>query len=173
MVRISLALAVTGMVLLLDACSDSTTQPSPATSLVQVVPQGGATGVASNTALVLEFSGTMGMGIEQYLDLHQGPVTGPVMPMTCSWSGDRTVLTCVPNTPLQGQTDYTMHVGAGMMDANGRAAVMEQPGMGMGGQVVTGGMMGGMHAGQEIDTMGPGWRDADGHLGIAFSFRTN
>ncbi len=173
MVRISLALAVAGTVLLLGACSDSTTQPSLATSLVQVVPQGGAT-VASSSSLMLGFSGTMASGMEQYVDLHQGPVTGPVMPMTCSWSGDRTVLTCVPNTPLQGQTAYTMHVGAGMMDAGGQAAVMEQPGMGMGGQVVTGGMMmGGMHAGQNVDAMGPGWRDADGHLGLAFLFTTN
>jgi hypothetical protein len=173
MSRISLALAAAGTVLLIGACSDSTTQPSPSTSLVQVVPQGGSTGVASDSPLMLEFGSAMGTGMEQFVDLHQGPVTGPVVPMTCAWSGDRTVLTCAPNTPLQGQTDYTMHVGAGMTDANGRAVMMEQPGMGMGGHVLTGGMMGGMHAGQDISAMGSGWRDADGHLGLAFPFTTN
>jgi hypothetical protein len=50
---------------------------------------------------------------------------------------------------------------------------MEQTGMSMGGQMVTAAMMmAGSHAGQSIDAMGPGWRDSDGHLGMAFSFTT-
>jgi hypothetical protein len=174
MTRLSSALAVAAAALLLGACSDSATGVSPGTSLLQVVPQGGATEVAPDASLVITFSGMMGPGMEQYVDLHQGPVSGSVMPMTCSWSDDRAVLTCNPNEPLQNQTEYTMHLGTGMRDVDGRLVTMEQPGMSMGGQMVSAGMMmGGSHAGQSIDGMGPRWRDSDGHLGMAFSFTTH
>jgi hypothetical protein len=43
----------------------------------------------------------------------------------------------------------------------------------MGGQSVTGQMMGGMHGGQPSSMMGPGWRHSgDDHVGMAFTFES-
>ena len=42
----------------------------------------------------------------------------------------------------------------------------------MGGQWITGGMMGGSHAGGAWGMMGPGWRNSNGSYGMAFSFTT-
>jgi hypothetical protein len=92
--------------------------------------------------------------------------------MTCTWSSDRTGLTCGHDEPLQSGTDYTIHVGGGMMDADGRPAETESPGMELGGLAVTGSMMRGIHAGQPTGMMGQGWLDKAGHLGVSFTFRT-
>jgi hypothetical protein len=60
-----------------------------------------------------------------------------------------------------------------MMDADGHLVDTERPGMQMGGQAVTGGMMGTAHGGQPESMMGLGWQDPnDGHLGMAFTFET-
>lgn len=152
------------------ACSDSS-GPSATATLDAVSPAPDATGVPAGTTVSLTFGQPMMAGMEQYMDLHQGDVTGPVMPMTCAWSAGNTVLTCTPNAPLAGGTQYTIHVGAGMTDAGGH-----RMGMGewqdMGGEWATGGMMGGMHNGQPIDMMGSGWTH-DGHYGMLFSFTTS
>ena len=64
-------------------------------------------------------------------------------------------------------------MGAGMMDASGRPVDMEAHAMVMGGQPVTGQLMGGMHGGQPTGMMGSGWMDpGDDHLGVAFGFET-
>jgi len=95
--------------------------------------------------------------MEQYVMLHQGTgVTGPVHPMTCDWSADRTTLTCQPQGPLDPNTDYTLHLGSGMRDDEGHSIGMDG-GYGMGGQMVGSGMMGG-------GMMGGGMR---------FTFRTD
>ena len=49
---------------------------------------------------------------------------------------------------------------------------MEDQGVRMGGEPVPSGMMAGMHAGQPVNAMGPGWRNAEGHFGLAFGFTT-
>ena len=65
-------------------------------------------------------------------------------------------------------------MGSGMMDGSGHPAEIESHGMGMGGQPVSGGMMGGMHDGQPTGMMGDGWEHpGDGHLGMAFTFQTS
>jgi Bacterial Ig-like domain len=164
---------------LLAACSSESTaptdnNPSPSggvTDLVAVAPQGGATGVSLNTTLTMQFSGPMGTGMEQFVDLHDGTTAGPVHPMNCAWSTDRTKLTCTPTTPLQAQTTYTLHMGAGMMAAAGGAVDMS-PGTGMGGQWLMGGMMGGQHAGQPMSMMGGDWRGSNGSYGMMFTFTT-
>lgn len=155
------------------ACGNESVAPSPTTSLVEVTPPAGATEVARDGAIIVRFSGPMGMGMENYVDLHRGTIDGPVVPMSCSWSADRSTLTCGLDVPLEERADYTLHMGGGMVDANGHQVMMEQPGMGMGGRAVTSGMMGGTHSGQPITMMGPGWRDADGHLGLMFGFTTS
>ncbi len=114
----------------------------------------------------------MGMGLEQFIDLHHGDVSGPIMPMTCTWSADRTTLACTPVTPLAAGTSYTVHLGGGMTDGSGHHVEVEHHGMDMGGQPVTDQMMGGMHGGQPMGMMGQGWLDSDGHRGMAFTFTT-
>ena len=153
-------------------CSGDNLTPSSTTALLEVTPSGGAADVAPDGAITIRFSGPMGTGMEQYVDLHQGTINGPVVPMSCTWSADRTTLTCLPSVPLQDQRPYAFHVGAGMMDADGHGVVMEDPGGRMGGEPVTSGMMVGMHAGQPVNAMGPGWRNAEGHFGLAFGFTT-
>ncbi len=154
------------------ACSGDNLTPSSTTALLEVTPSGGVADVAPDGAMTIRFSGPMGMGMEQYVDLHQGTINGPVVPMPCTWSVDRTVLTCVPSAVLQDQTQYALHVGTGMMDADGHGVVMEDQGVRMGGEPVPSGMMAGMHAGQPVNAMGPGWRNAEGRFGLAFGFTT-
>jgi len=121
----------------------------------------------------VRFSNPMGNGMEQYVDLHQGGIDGPVVPMSCEPSDDRTTVTCTPGPPLQSAATYTIHVGAGMTDQDGRPVEIEEHALGMGGQPVTAEMMGGMHGGQSTGMMGPGWEHpGDGHLGMAFAFET-
>jgi hypothetical protein len=149
-------------------CSGDNLTPSSTTALLEVTPSGGAADVAPDGVITIRFSGPMGMGMEQYVDLHQGTINGPVVPMSCTWSADRTALTCVPSPALQDQSPYALHMGTGMMDAEGHGVVMEDQGVRMGGEPVTSGMMAGMHAGQPVNAMGPGW----GHFGLAFGFTT-
>ncbi len=147
--------------------------PEAATELAGVTPAANATGVPADGPIVLRFSGPMGDGMEQYVDLHLGPVRGAVVPMSCGWSADRTALTCAPDHPLEPGTHYTVHVGGGMMDAAGHRVEVERSGGAMGGMPVGGGMMGGMHGGTPTGMMGPGWRHGpDGHLGMTFEFTT-
>ena len=165
---------------LLGACSSAPTapatdNPSPSsgvTALVAVSPDGGATGVSLGATMTMQFSGPMAAGMQQYVDLHDGTIAGPVHPMSCTWSADKTTLTCVPGTPLQDHTMYTLHLGAGMVAAGGGTVNMG-PGTAMGGQWLTGGMMGGFHAGQPMSMMGGDWRGGNGSYGMIFPFTTS
>lgn len=170
----TIALAMAGPALALVACgSDNASGPTGATVLESVSPAAGATGVDPSAPITMRFSGPMGSGMEQYVDVHQGGISGPVVPMTCAFSADRTTLTCTHDQPLQAGTSYTIHLGSGMMDGSGHSAEIESHGMAMGGQPVGGQMMGGMHNGQPTGMMGQGWQDGDGHLGMAFTFQTS
>jgi len=162
-------LATLGVVLS-AACSDST---APATvTLAAVAPAPAATAVAPSTTVTLTFSHPMMPGMAQYMDLHQGGIAGPTVPMGCSWSPDGLTLTCTPTNPLMTGTQYTIHVGAGMTDDQGHRMNMDDWTT-MGGQWATSGMMGGTHAGQPIGMMGAGWKDSAGHYGMMFGFTTN
>ena len=172
-------LAITGAVLGLVACgsdsnSNGTTGPEPAgtTVLESVAPAAGATDVDPAGTMTIRFSGPMAAGMQQYVDLHRGGVADPTVPISCAMSADRATITCHPEHPLEPHTGYTLHMGSGMMDAEGHHAEVEQHGMGMGGQPVTGGM-GAMHDGESMGMMGDDWRDpADGHMGMTFGFTT-
>jgi Big-like domain-containing protein len=155
-------------VVLLGGCSDSS---GPATAqLTAVSPTPAATAVAPSTTITLTFSAPMMTGMEQYIDLHQGGVSGPIVPMACTWSPDGTTVTCTPGAPLAGGTQYTIHMGAGMTDDQGHMMDLDEW-TGMGGQWAMGGMMGGTHAGQPIGMMGAGWTHGT-HYGMLFSFTT-
>ena len=140
-------------------------------SLTAESPVAGATGVPVGSPITFRFSGAMGAGMEQFMDLHRGDLSGPEMLMACAWSADRTQATCTPASPLAPRTMYTIHLGGGMTGANG-LAVDCTPGLGMGGQWITGGMMTGNHGGMAWGMMGSGWRNANGSYGMMFSFTT-
>jgi hypothetical protein len=144
---------------------------SAGAAFMSVSPAGGATGMAVGSPITLRFSGAMGAGMEQYLDLHMGDLSGPEVAMSCAWSADRTQLTCTPGSPLASRTTYAIHVGGGMMTSGG-AAVDYTAGLGMGGQWIMGGMMTGTHGGMQWGMMGSGWRNANGSYGMVFTFTT-
>jgi hypothetical protein len=145
---------------------------SGGTAFMSVSPAGGAAGMAVGSAITFRFSGAMGGGMEQYVDLHVGDLSGPEVPMSCGWSADRTLLTCTPGSPLASRTMYALHLGGGMMSAGGMAVDYTTHGPGMGGQWITGGMMPGTHGGMGWGMMGSGWRNANGSYGMEFTFTT-
>lgn len=138
-------------------------------ALVSVSPQGGAVGVSRSPSIMLRFSGPMGAGMERYVDLHLGDLAGPIVAMGCSFSGDRTTLTCTPVTPLQARTVYTLHAGGGMFDASGRLVDMSQYYGMMGGQWIMGGAS---HGGLSWGMMGGSWMGPNGGYGMTFAFTT-
>jgi hypothetical protein len=155
---------------ILAGCSDST--GASHASLTAVSPAPAATAVPATTPITLTFGQSMMSGMEQYMDLHQSNVAGPMVPMGCGWNPGRTVLTCMPTDSLTGGTHYTIHIGAGMSDAQGD--MMDVSGWSTrGGQWATSGMIGGMHGGQPVGMMGSGWMDGSGHYGMTFGFTTN
>lgn len=140
---------------------------------MSVSPRGGTRGVPVGTALEFHWGVPMGFGMEQFIDLHMGDLAGSVTPMSCDWSADRTTLVCTPSSPLQPGTRYLVHVGGGMLDANGQLVDMVQYGPSYGGQWIQGGMMGVGHAGEDWSTMGGGWRHSNGAFGMVFTFTTS
>jgi hypothetical protein len=156
-----------GTLALSAACSSDMMNTGPAAQLMSVSPRGGAASVTLSADIVLTFNQGMMAGMEQFMALHQGGVTGPTTGMTCNWSDGQRTLTCHPGQPLAAGTRYTVHVGGGMMNSSGQPIGMDQYGMGMGGQRVTGGMMGG-----QAGMMGSGWMQADGSYGMMFEFTT-
>jgi hypothetical protein len=141
-------------------------------AFMSISPAGGAMGVPVAAPLELHWGVAMGAGMEQFVDLHMDDLSGPVVPMSCAWSGDQTTLLCTPSWPLQPGTQYLVHVGGGMADANGQLIDMNMYGPGLGGQWVQGGMMGASHAGMGWGMMGGGWRHPDGPYGMVFTFTT-
>jgi hypothetical protein len=141
-------------------------------SFMSVTPQGGATGVSASAPIVFRFGAAMGAGMERYLDLHMGDLSGPTVPMSCGWSSDRTTLTCTPQGPLASRTTYVVHLGGGMMTQGEQPLDYAQYGPAMGGQWITGGMMGRSHGGSPWDMMARGWRNGNGSYGMAFTFTT-
>lgn len=150
------------------ACADEPAAPVPTTSIVSLEPSGGATGVDPGAPIVIVFSRPMPSAMEQYVVLHEGALDGPVVPMTCAWTPDQTVLTCTPLQPLAPATRHTLHLGGGMHDWMGGGLDYEQCIGRYGGQWATGGMMGM----GDPTRMGPGWRHANGSYGMVFGFTT-
>ena len=170
--RCSAALAAVAVTVAAQACGTADpTSPATETVLQSVSPASGATGVDPSVPITIRFSGPMGAGMEHYLDVHQGGISGPIVPMTCTFSADRTTVTCTHDQPLQSGVTYTIHMGLGMMDGRGEPVDAESEGVALGGFPVRGQMMGGMHGGQPMGMMGQRWQDADGDLGMAFTFQ--
>lgn len=158
--------------LFLGGCSDGGTAPSEdGAALLEVSPEGGATGVDPEQTVRIRFSHSMMGGMEEYALLHRGDVTGPAVDGSWELAEDRTVLVFTPDRPLRRDTGYTIHLGGGMRDADGHAVDFHSHGGHMGGGWATSGMMGGgMHG--DGHHGGDGWRHANGGHGMVFPFTT-
>jgi len=174
--QVSMALAGAALLVGAAGCSDDTdlgTDPGgETTALLSVSPQGGSTNVDPGSAVSVEFSGPLQNGMEMYAALHRGDVTGPEVDGTWTWNGDHTRLGFSPTGPLMPETQYTLHVGGGMMDQAGHEIDLETHGQQMGGDWATDDMMmgGGMMGGGPH--MGEGWEHSNGSFGMVFGFRT-
>jgi hypothetical protein len=172
---LSTALAV-AVSLGIAACGDDPIAPIGDTALLSVVPTGGATDVDPNAPVTLQFEHAMHM--DMYVALHAGAgVDGPLVDGDWEWSADMTNLTFTHAMPLDAMADYTIHIGGGMMDADGHLIDLEQHGHDMGGEWVTQQMMdhrmmgsGSMMGGD--DMVGDGWVHSNGSFGMIFSFTT-
>ena len=145
---------------------------STGATLISITPRGGATGVPVSSQVALRFGAAMGTGMEQYVDLHMDDLAGPIVPMNCGWSVDRTTLNCRLQGPLYPRSTYVVHVGGGMMTQTGQLLDYTQYGPMMGGQWIMGGMMGGGHGGHPWGMMGSGWHNPNGSYGMVFPFTT-
>lgn len=182
--KASKALLVIGAVgLVAGACSESETPLDPEvarTVLLSVVPQGGSTDVDRFAPVVVDFDHPVMAGMEAFALLHQGDVTGPEVAGTWRMSSDLRVLTFTPAAPLAPTTRYTIHLGGGMMDADGGHVDFGTHGDHMGGAWATNGMMGGgmmgggmMGGAMGEHHMGDGWQHpTNGTYGMVFSFTT-
>jgi ABC-type transport system substrate-binding protein len=129
-------------------------------------------GIPVGTSLEIDWGTAMGAGMEQYVDLHMGTLSGPVVPMSYAWSDDHSTLYCTASSPLQHATQYMIHVAGGMVDADGHPIDMDMHGPTFGGQWIQGGMMGGGHGGMPWGMMGSHWHHSNGTYGMAFTFTT-
>lgn len=146
-------------------------EPVGETTVLSVVPAGGATNVDPSRPIVVEFSHAMAMGMEQYAALHEGDVTGPVVRGAWSWSSDRLRLTFTPATPLKPAAQYAIHLGGDMRDASGARLNYDHCAGQHGGRWLGASMMGSSMMGGRSSMM-RGWRHASGTLGMAFLFTT-
>ena len=174
-----------GILMVVSGCEDDAMAPvEEETALLSVLPQGGATGVDPTGPVVIEFSHPMMSGMEEYADVHEGDVEGPLVEGSWSWNDDFTTLTFTPSAPLKSQTLYVIHIGGGMTDENGQHINYGMFGTGMGGQWMTqqmhqggqhgsGSGQGGMGGGMGGTGMGAGWtHPGNGSYGMVFSFTT-
>lgn len=146
------------MALVLAACNPT---------VAAVTPEGGATAVDPKSAVVIQFTGSMSLGTEGYVALHEGTVAGGVVSATWSWSADRTRLTLTPASPLRSLMPYTLHVGGGMRDASGHLIDLDRC-VRHGGRWATPQMM------SDASSMtGPAWEHANGSYGVLFAFTTS
>jgi hypothetical protein len=164
---------VVGFLLSATGCGDETTAPADETpvaaALASVVPSGGATGIDPNTMIRIGFTHPMQAGMQMYAVLHEGGAGGPLVDGTWAWSGDMMHLTFQPTEPLEHQTEYTIHLGGGMRDAEGNPIDWEPSSQHMGGEWCTADMLGGMMN----HMMGPGWMHENGTYGMGFMFTTS
>jgi hypothetical protein len=140
--------------------------------------------VDPNAPVVIQFSHPMMQGMEEYADVHEGEVEGPLVPGAWRRRADLAALTFTPDASLKSQIRYAIHIGGGMQDQEGHHINFEEHGFGMGGQWMTqqmhqGGQhgygmgQGGMGGGMGGTGMGAGWTyPTNGSSGMVFSFTT-
>jgi hypothetical protein len=89
------------------------------------------------------------------VDLHEGDLTGPVVPGAWVMDEGGRVLRFTPDQPLKPFTGYTIHVGGGMWGADGQPVDLQRHQAHHGGDWAPGGMMGEGWGGYG-DGQGPG-----------------
>jgi hypothetical protein len=180
MSRNALALATLASILTLGACS-ATSSPSDVLAsdtpvALSVLPAAATTGVDPTKPIVVTFNMSMMTGMEMLVILHEGSVTGPEVTGSSSWSTDRRVLTITPAATLKAKTTYVVHLSPSLQGMNGKSIDLSQCTK-LGGQFVSGGMMGSSAGGMMNGTwgsgmMGAGWKASDGTFGMLFTFTT-
>lgn len=156
------------------ACANSSGPAEAAPGVLAVVPASGATGVSLTAPVVVTFSHSMMPGMEMNVMLHDGVVTGPVIAGSAAWSTDRRTLTFTPSAALKPGTTYLLHLAPTLVAANGQG-IDHGACTSLGGQTVTGTMMGGgMMGGGMMGSgmMGSGWEMSSGSYGMIFRFTT-
>lgn len=184
MFRTALKLASLATLVAFGACSKTAPAPSgpngalavDAPILLSVLPASATTGVDPAKPIVVTFNMAMMSGMEMLVVVHEGSVTGPQVVGSAAWSTDRRTLTFTPTAMLKTKTLYVVHFSPSLQGANGKTIDMGQ-GMKIGGQFVTGGMMGVAGAGMMNGSWGPGmmgagWKASDGTFGMQFTFTT-
>lgn len=175
--RISLAFAIA---LSLPACSDSpvaTDTEDTLAALLAVQPTGGAFGVAISTQVSITFSHPLPEHVAAFVDMHQGPLTGPMVEGTWSFTPDHMTLMFEPGQPMHSGTGYTIHLGGGMVDTFGRPVDLGTRRAECGGEWALGPMfdgagMPGGHGWENSGHLGNGWAHTNGSYGMVFSFTT-
>lgn len=167
----SRGLAAAALVTVVAAACQNNPVDTPLTQLAFVQPAGGATGVDPAASIAVGFDHEMMSGMEEFMALHTGTVNGPTVPGGWTWSDGHTRVTFHPAAPLMPHTRYVIHLGGGLMDAQGHMAGFEH-GAVMGGMWVSRSTMGGGMMGGAGTMMGPGWRHPNGSQGMMFEFTT-
>jgi hypothetical protein len=144
--------------------------------VLSVLPAAAATGVDPTQPIVITFNMSMMSGMEMLVVVNEGSVTGPQITGSSSWSADRHVLTVTPATTLKAKMTYVVHLSPSLQGANGKTIDLAQCAK-IGGQYVSGGMMGSGAGGMMDGTWGPGmmgagWQASNGTFGMLFTFTT-
>lgn len=180
--RILMSAFTLGGVTFLAACGMMTSWAGPraspeAPTVLAIVPANLSVSADPSKPVVITFSRPMQMGMETFVVLHEGGVTGSPVAGVATWSDDRTMMTFTPSAPLKARMTWTLHFSPGMRGLD-REAIDFAACTRLGGRYVTAGMMGltsssGMMNGSwGSGMMGGGWRAADGSFGMIFSFTT-
>ena len=153
------------VLLAVGACTMDPAGSQPETQIASVVPAANAENVDPGSAIRIRFSHGMMQGMESYMALHEGSVSGPVVAGMWMWSADRTEATFRPAAALTTRTAYVIHVGGGLWDAEGRMLGLGEHCLQLGGQWAQRSMMGSGGA-----MMGSGWSHVNGTYGMVFRF---
>jgi hypothetical protein len=141
-------------------------------------PVGGSTNIGLGQPVEIRFTNPMHPEAAKLVAVHSGDLGGPVVKGAWTWWEGYTRLMFMPSSAWQPATDYTIHVGGGMIGASGSPMDFQSQGPAMGGQWATSGMMDGdmMEGGGMMESgenhLGDGWRHANGTYGMVFRFRT-
>lgn len=155
------------------ACDEGTTTLEPETMLLSVAPAGETVDVALDAPVVVTFDHAMHGQAPDYAAVHEGDVTGPEVSGSWMLEENGRVMRFTPSQGWRAGTDYTVHLGGGMIDAEGHMVDFESHGMSMGGMWTDGSMMsGGMMGGEQHPHMEEGWRHRNGSYGMLFKFTT-
>jgi hypothetical protein len=167
---LSVVLTLGGVLLGWAACGSDPVAPGEVAVLSSVAPVGGATNVDINTTISVGFSHAMQAGMEQYMVVHEGDLSGPLVPGTWTWSDGGTICEFTPDGPFGHQMQYMLHVGGGVKDVHGHHVDFTDGVTHMGGHMIHDTMMHGSMMGRSM--MGEGWMHPDGTYGVGFPFTT-